>query len=232
MSIRISARRPVCASLLALMLNGCFHPPYNNFQDDRRTLKAVAISAGIGAGAGAAVGSVTGNIAAGAIVGGAAGVAVGLYQNSLPTLLRQLRKEDIEVISYGDTMTVLVPIDGYFHFNSPKLNDIAYPGLNDIVRLIKYHPNTPVYVAAFTDNIGSRHHKKMLSQAQAETMLTFLWANNIPAQHLRAEGYEDKHDIGDNHLIRGSAYNRRIEIQWLTVTPPQSLPAPYVSAMR
>jgi flagellar motor protein MotB len=64
----------------------------------------------------------------------------------------------------------------------------------------------------------------MLSQAQAETILTFLWANNIPAMLLKAEGYGDKNAVSDNTLIHGSAQNRRIEIQWFTGLVAQAPP--------
>ena len=233
MSVRSSASRPVCVSLLALTLNGCFHPPYNNFHDDRRTLKDVAILAGIGAGAGAAIGSVAGSTAAGAVIGGATGVAIGLYKNNQHALLKQIQKQGMQYVAYGDTMTLIVPTDSYFLFNSPKFNDISYPGLNNIVKLLKLYPHSPIYIAAFTDDEGSRHHKKMLSQAQAETMLTFLWANDIPAERLRSEGYGDKHGIGDNRWIHASAYNRRIEIQWLNSPPtPQAQPVPYITATK
>jgi outer membrane protein OmpA-like peptidoglycan-associated protein len=232
MSVRTSAKFLARTGVLALTLSGCFHPPYNNFRSDHRVLKDVVVSAGVGAGAGALIGSVAGNTAAGAVLGGAAGAAVGLYKNNRHSLIKQLEAQDMQYIAYGDTMTLIVPTDRYFQFNSPHLNDICYPGLNNIVRLLKYYPNTPVYVAAFTDDVGTRYHKKMLSQAQAETLITFLWANDIPAQLLHPEGYGDKHDVGDNHLIHGSAYNRRIEIQWLNLpnTHPQS--APYASAMK
>lgn len=232
MSVITAARHPACVGLLALALSGCFHPPYNNFHDDHRTLRRVAISAGVGAGTGAIIGSVTGSAAIGAAIGGAAGVAVGLYSSNQHALLKEIQKQDMQYIAYGDTMTLVIPTDRYFQFNSPRLNDICYPGLNNIIRLLKYYPDSPVYVAAFTDDVGTRYHKKMLSQAQAETMLTFLWANDIRAQLLHAEGYGDKHDVGDNQWIRSSAYNRRIEIQWLNGPMPATQPAPYLSAMK
>ena len=62
----------------------------------------------------------------------------------------------------------------------------------------------------------------MMTQAQADTMLTYLWANNIAAKRLKAEGYSDKNPVGDNALIHGSAYNRRVEIEWQIV--PRSCP--------
>lgn len=232
MSVKTAARLPVYVGLLALTLSGCFHPPYNNFRNDHRTLRQVALFAGVGAGAGAAVGAVAGNTAAGAIIGGATGAAIGLVKNTQRALIKEIQNQDMQYIVYGNTSTLVVPTDRYFIFNSPHLNDICYPGLNNIIRLLRYYPNTPVYVAAFTDNIGARYHKKMLSQAQAETMLTFLWANGIPAQLLHAEGYSDKHDVGDNKWIHGSAYNRRIEIQWLNGSTSPTQPVPYISATK
>ena len=229
MSIRTSAKLPLGLGLLILTLSGCFHPPYNNFQSDPRTLGRVAMSAGVGAGAGALIGSAAGNTVAGAAIGGVAGAAVGIYNSNQHALLKQIRNQDMQFIAYGDTMTLVVPTDRYFLFDSPQLNDICFPGLNNIVRLLKYYPNTPVYVAAFTDDVGTRYHKKMLSQARAETMITFLWANNIRAQLLHAEGYGDKHDVGDNQWIRSSAYNRRIEIQWLNGPMVPTQPSPYIS---
>ena len=80
--------------------------------------------------------------------------------------------------------------------------------------MLKRYPHSTIYVAGFTDDIGSHEDKVKLTQARAEAMLTFLWANAISAKRLNAEGYGSKHAIGDNHLIHGSAYNRRLEIQW------------------
>ena len=144
-------------------------------------------------------------------------------------LIEKIRREDIQFVRYGDQYTLLVPTDHYFVFNSPQLNDICYRGLNDIAALIKTYHYEKIYVAAFTDDVGSSHHKDKLSNARAETMLTFLWAKRIPAQYLIAEGYGDEHDIGDNHLIHSSAYNRRIEIQW---TETKKSPAKIASKKR
>ncbi len=215
MSVSSTIKRATGASLFAITLSGCFHPPYNNFhKDDTRGIRQVAEYGGIGAGVGAIVGSVAGNTAAGAAAGGVVGVSRGIFNNTKKALLKELQAQDIQFIQYGDTLTLLVPTDRYFLFDSPHLNEVCYPGLNNIIKLLKYYPNSPVFVAGFTDDVGTRHHKKMLSQAQAETMITFLWAYDIRAEQLHAEGYGDQHTIGDNHWIRGSAYNRRIEIQW------------------
>lgn len=216
MSLNATKIRILSVGLMICLLSSCFHPPYNNFRPDHRTARKAGKGAAVGAVVGAvASGTVSGTLI-GAGIGGGIGAIVGVYNDSKPKIIKDLKKQDVQFVEYGDTMTLIVPTDKYFMFASPRLNELCYPGLNNIIRLLKLYPKSPIYVAGFTDNVGSRYHKKMLSQAQAETMLTFLWANNIPAMHLKAEGYGDKNAVSDNKLIHGSAQNRRIEIQWFT----------------
>ena len=202
--------------LMVLGLSSCFHAPYNNFENDHRALKKMAVVTAAGAGVGAIAGSVAGNTLAGAAIGGVIGAATGVYRNSEAALLRDLSREDIQFVRHGDTMTLLVPTDKYYEFNSSRLNDICFPGLNNIVRLLHFYSCHPIYVAGFTDNIGSKQHKNKLSAARADAMVTFLWAKGVKAKHLHAEGYGDQFPLGENTIIHGSAFNRRIEIQWFT----------------
>jgi outer membrane protein OmpA-like peptidoglycan-associated protein len=216
MSLNLAKTQILCYGLMICLLSSCFHPPYNNFRTDPRAVR----TAGGGAAFGAAAGGLTGGTLTGALIGGAVGgtvgAIIGIHKDSKPKIIKDLSKQNIQFVEYGDTMTLIVPTDKYFLFESPRLNELCYPGLNNIVRLLRLYPQSPVYVAGFTDNVGSRHHKKMMSQTQAETILTFLWANNIQAYRLKAEGYGDKNTLSENALIHGSAQNRRIEIQWFT----------------
>lgn len=211
----MSFLRRLSLGLIAVALSGCFHPPYNHFKPYRR----VYVTTGPGAVVGATAIAVAGGapILAGAALGGAVGAAVGAYKDSKPALIKSLRKRfHIEVIEYGETLTLIVPTDRYYMFNSAKFNEICFAGLHELIKLIQYFPKCcPIYVAGFTDDVGSRFSKKLMSQARAETMVSFLWANGISSQRLVAEGYGDKYSVGDNELIHGSAYNRRIEIQIL-----------------
>lgn len=206
----------VYIALALSLLSSCFKPPYNDFKEDRRNAKYMIATTAVGASVGAVAGVAVGNAGTGAILGGILGGVIGYQNITRQNLIMELESQDIQYIHYGDTISLVVPTDRYFIFNTPQLNDICYPGLVNIIRLLRHYKECPIYVAGFTDNIGTKHHKKMLSQSRAETMLTFLWAHGISAQRLHAEGYQDKHAIGDNKLIRGSAYNRRIEIQWPT----------------
>ncbi len=134
--------------------------------------------------------------------------------DSEQTLINKLQKRSMQVIKYGKTTTVILPTDRYFVFDTAELNETCYAGLYNLKELIKKQRHKTIYVAAFTDNVGSTAHKQQLSRARAQTILTFLWANGVPAKHLAATGYGDAYAVGNNHVIHSSAYNRRIEIQW------------------
>ncbi len=212
MSQKSSLRRLALVSLLSLALSSCFHPPYNDFKPYRRVYTTTPPAAIIGTATVAIAGGAP--ILAGAAIGGALGATVGLYKDSRAMLIKQLRRLYMQYIEYGDTVTIIVPTDRYFIFNSARLNELCFPGLSTLIKLIKKYPRCcPIYVAGFTDNVGSRFSKQRMTQARAETMVGFLWANDIPARRLIAEGYGDKNPVGDNKLIHGSAYNRRLEIQ-------------------
>ncbi|MBI2786272.1 MAG: OmpA family protein [Legionella longbeachae] len=214
MSLKLAKTHIFFCGLISCFLSSCFHPPYNNFKPVHPLPKRIASGAAVGTIVGAAATGTVAGALTGTVVGGTVGTIVGMNKSGRRSIIKELNKENIEFVQYGDTMTLIVPVDKYFMFESPRLNEICFPGLNNIVRLLKFYPLSPIYVAGFTDNVGTARHKKRMSQAQAETMLTFLWAHNIPAQLLKAEGYGDKNDVGDNKLIHGSAFNRRIEIQW------------------
>lgn len=215
--------------LFCLTLTSCYKPPYNDFEKDPPNLKA----SGAGFGIGAIVGSLLGQTLIGMAIGGTAGTVVSIYKNNKQSVIADIQKQDMQYIQYGDTMTLIIPTDHYYQFDSPKFNDICYAGLKNIIRLLRFYPKSHIYIAAFTDDVGDIKHKQMLTRARANTMLTFLWAHNIKASMLTAKGFADKFPVGDNHLIRGSAFNRRIELQWTNVekTPrfkPTTLPKGYI----
>jgi len=216
MSLNLARTKILSSGLMMCLLSGCFHPPYNNFRNDHRATKMAGGSAVVGGLASAAVVGGASSTIIGAAIGGTVGMVIGASHDSKKHLIKELQKQDIQYVQYGDTMTLIIPTDKYFMINSPRLNELLYPGLTNVVRLLRLYPKNPIYVAGFTDNVGSARHKKLMSQAQAETILSYLWANGIAAERLKAEGYGDKNDISDNNIIHGSAQNRRIEIQWFT----------------
>jgi len=223
MSLKFSRLSLLITGLSSLILSGCFTPPYNHFKPDRPVAKTTAKVAAVGT----ALGYITGGSATvGGIIGGVAGATYALNKETPRGIIKDLSKKDIQYVQYGDRRQLIIPTDKYFMFNSSRLNENQYEGLNLIIKLLRCYPTSTIYVAGFTDNIGTRIHKKLMSTAQAEAMLTFIWANDIKAKLLQAEGYGDKYDVSDNKIIHGSAQNRRVEIQWISsaAAPPANAP--------
>lgn len=199
--------------IIAFTLNACNKAPYNDFEKEQPKIKRPGYATAVGA----LVGAVFGATFIGAIIGGASVTAITAHEASKTKALSDLSKDGIQFVQYGDICTLIVPTDRYYIFNSPEFNNICYKGLNDIVRLLSFYPKRKIYIAAFTDDVDYPYKNLKLSQARAETMLTFLWAHDIPAEMLDAKGFAERFDVGDNKLVRGSAYNRRIEIQWYNI---------------
>ena|SRR3990167_7130104 len=134
---------------------------------------------------------------------------------STQELIHKLNTMDIQYVQYGDTRTLILPTDRYFTYNSPTFNQFCYKIFPTLLDLLNREPHRTLYVAAFTDNVNTRFRQKKLTQARAETMITYLWAHGIKAEQLSPEGYGEKYAIASNHTIHGSAQNRRLEIQWI-----------------
>ncbi|WP_058535789.1 C-OmpA-like family protein CmpA [Legionella saoudiensis] len=221
MPLKLTRTKIIYSGLIACLLSSCTHPPYNNFKPRNFVARGAVIGATMGTAVGAAATGTVPGALAGTAIGGTVGAILGSGTNPRHRIIRNLNKCDIQFVQYGDTMTLIIPTDKYFMFESPRLNEIRYVGLNHIIDLLRLYPDNPIYVAGFTDNVGTEYRKDRLSQAQAETMMTFLWANGIQATRLHPEGYGDKNSVGDNAFIHGSAFNRRIEIQWFIGRTPQ-----------
>lgn len=193
--------RVAIVGFIFLLLNSCYKPPYNHFQSPSDSVGPIR-----------AIGETLNN------------ARLSLYKDNRRPLLEDLKASQIQYIKYGDTITLILPTDIYFLFNSARLNQVCYPGLACLVKVVKSFPKCPIYVAGFTDNVGSRTHKKKLTQARAEAMVTFLWGHGIASRRLHPEGYGDEYSVSNNKLIHGSAQNRRIEIQILTQCPYTEMP--------
>lgn len=196
--------------LLSVFLSACYQPPYNQFEPEH----PIVNTTGVGAGVGTVVGAAAGATLLGTGIGAAGGALVGMSQSSQANLVKTMQKNAIQVVEYGDRITLVVPTDRYFLFRRATLYEGRYPGLVAMVNFIKQYPNAYITIASFTDDVGSKRVNRQFSEARAHTMASFLYANGIRVQQLNPQGLGPLFPIGDNHLVHGAAYNRRLEIQW------------------
>jgi len=136
------------------------------------------------------------------------------YLTASRSITKNIQDGDIQIVNEGHRITLIVPTDKYFLFDTAKLNDLKYEPLDNIVNLIKCFPKSTINIAGFTDDVGNYEYKRLLSNQRAQSIVSYLWSQGVSEKTLQAQGYGSRFAIANNDLIHGSALNRRVEIQW------------------
>ena len=213
------------ASLVAMVAVGCqTTDPYTGQQQMNRTSRNALIGAGIGV----AAGLLTGDSAVerrqhaliGAGVGGLAGGAVGTYQDRQQAALRdKLQGTGVSVTRNGDNITLNMPGNVTFGFNSANLDPQFYPVLSSVAQVLKEYDKTVVEVAGHTDSVGGDEVNQRLSEQRANASTQYLVSKNINPQRFITVGEGKRYPTARNDPEAARAANRRVEI---TLVPVRS----------
>ncbi|WP_024868854.1 OmpA family protein [Pseudoxanthomonas suwonensis] len=213
------------AMLVAVLAAGCqTTDPYSGQRQQNRTGTGALIGAGIGI----AAGLLTGDSAVerrqhaliGAGLGGLAGAAVGNYQDRQQAALREkLQGTGVDVARKGDNITLNMPGNVTFAFNSANIDPQFYTVLNDVAGVLREYDQTVVEVAGHTDSVGSDEVNQRLSEQRAEAVAQYLVAQGVQRERLITVGGGKRYPIASNDTEAGRAANRRVEI---TLVPIQS----------
>jgi outer membrane protein OmpA-like peptidoglycan-associated protein len=100
------------------------------------------------------------------------------------------------------------------HFDTDKadLKPGAAKTLEEVVKLLKSHPNLDVEIQGHTDSTGSDEHNLDLSRRRAATVKSYLLLYGISGERLTTTGFGESKPAGDNTTEEGRALNRRVEL--------------------
>jgi outer membrane protein OmpA-like peptidoglycan-associated protein len=180
-----------------------------------KTQKGAAIGAGAGGTVGAFIGKAAGNTALGAIIGGAVGGTAGAF------IGRNMDRQAAEIKQTvpGATVTregegILVKFDSGILFDTDKyaLKPEAQANLQKLAVSLQNNPETNITIIGHTDNTGTDAHNMDLSVQRAESVKSFIAADNVAASRLQTIGKGETEPIADNTTTAGRAQNRRVEI--------------------
>jgi outer membrane protein OmpA-like peptidoglycan-associated protein len=180
-----------------------------------------------GAGYGAAAGAVVGLLTAGsnpfksAMIGAAAGAlvggAVGYYMDKQEAKLRQqMAGTGVEVVRKGDNITLDMPGNVTFAFDSANLNSNFYPVLDKVAETLKEYDKSVIEVAGHTDSTGSDSYNQALSERRANSVADYLANKGLERTRMVTVGAGEGHPVASNDTEEGRAQNRRVE---LTIVP-------------
>lgn len=100
-----------------------------------------------------------------------------------------------------------------FETGSSALKASSQATLNNIVAILKANPGVAIKLGGYTDNTGNPEANVKLSDSRAKGVMAALVNNGIDAARMEAEGYGEKHPVGDNATDLGRAMNRRIAVR-------------------
>ncbi len=210
----------VVAIAAAVALAGCAATEdFATNPEKQKTRKGAGIGAAGGAVAGLLIEGGWQGALIGAGIGALAGGAVGNYQDKQEKKLRQqMAGTGVEVVRKGDNITLDMPGNVTFAFDSAALNPQFNSVLEKVAQTLVEYDQTVIQVAGHTDSTGSHSYNMKLSEQRAASVKTFLAGRGVPTQRMHTIGAGPDHPIADNATDEGRAQNRRVEITIVPVT--------------
>jgi outer membrane protein OmpA-like peptidoglycan-associated protein len=216
----------VTALASAILVSGC--ATYTGQTQDPNDPNHTRTGALIGAGIGAVAGLLSGGDAVerrqramvGAGVGGLAGAGIGAYQDRQEAALRRsLAGSGVDVVRQGDNITLNMPGNITFAFDSSNLQPQFYPVLDNVASTLNQYNQTVIEVAGHTDNVGTDAYNQQLSVQRANAVAAYLGGKGVLQQRMMIVGAGETRPIASNDTDAGRAQNRRVEI---TIVPVRS----------
>jgi outer membrane protein OmpA-like peptidoglycan-associated protein len=216
----------LAAVLATTLLAGC--ATYTGQTNDPNDPNHTRTGALIGAGIGAVAGLLSGGDAVerrqralvGVGVGGLTGAGIGAYQDRQEAALRRsLAGSGVDVVRQGDNITLNMPGNITFAFNSSNLQPQFNPVLDNVASTLTQYNQTVIEVAGHTDNVGSDAYNQQLSVQRANAVAAYLGGKGVIQQRMMIVGAGETHPVASNDTDAGRAQNRRVEI---TIVPVRS----------
>ena len=210
----------IIAVAAAVALAGCAATEdFTSNPEKQKTRQGAAIGAAGGAVAGLLIDGGWKGALIGAGVGALAGGAVGNYQDKQEKKLRQqMAGTGVEVVRKGDNITLDMPGNVTFAFDSAELNPQFNSVLDKVAQTLVEFDQTVIQIAGHTDSTGSHAYNMKLSDQRAASVRGYLAGRGVPGQRMHTVGAGPDHPIADNSTEAGRAENRRVEITIVPVT--------------
>jgi OOP family OmpA-OmpF porin len=101
-----------------------------------------------------------------------------------------------------------------FEFNSTKIAEDNYAGLNVVADFLKENENITVRVEGHTDSVGTKAYNQGLSERRANAVADYLIAKGVNVNQVSTKGYGFSKPVASNKTAAGRAKNRRTELKF------------------
>jgi OOP family OmpA-OmpF porin len=104
-----------------------------------------------------------------------------------------------------------------FAFDKADLLPVAYPILEEDVRMLKANPKLRVSIEGHTDIRGSDAYNQNLSERRAKSVYAYLVSQGIAADRMKTIGYGRSRPLVPNTSEENMYKNRRVEIKIIKI---------------
>lgn len=111
-----------------------------------------------------------------------------------------------------DTMFNLRPRNIQFEQSSYVLLPESGNELDELVKVLKRHPDWIVSISGHTDNVGNPHLNLALSEYRAKVVANYLIRQGIAESRMTTAGYGETRPVSDNTTEEGRSRNRHVII--------------------
>ena len=101
--------------------------------------------------------------------------------------------------------------DVQFETNKDVLLPVAYPALNEVVKVMMDHPEYKIQIDGHTDNVGEDEANMILSKKRAQAAAVYLMSKGITGDRIIADGFGETRPKALNDTEQGRQQNRRVE---------------------
>lgn len=111
-----------------------------------------------------------------------------------------------------------------FKLGSAEILPESFGLLDDVASVLRDNPQIErIQVEGHTDSTGSARINKKLSQARAESVMTYLVGKGVGKKRLVAKGFGPDRPVADNATEQGREANRRVEFNILKQGPKKTV---------
>lgn len=133
-------------------------------------------------------------------------------------LLHAMNEGDVQIISQGSRLQLLLPIDKFFKPGTTEVKEYRVPTIQLVSLYLHnyihtHHTRFPINVFAYTDDVPNYADRYAYSKQYAQVVASYLWGYGFTPRQLHAVGFGAENPIASNATAAGSAYNERVVIQ-------------------
>lgn len=104
----------------------------------------------------------------------------------------------------------------FFETSKAKLTKESFKALDVLVEAIKMNGTVKIELGGHTDSDGNNISNQKLSQARAESAMSYLIKQGVSEGQVTARGYGEARPVAPNNTKQGKAMNRRTEVRILS----------------